>query len=84
MGNCVGTISLLKMHLIAKVESVNGGFYFFLDLPSYNLIHNSLLFVGGSSEIDTSRFNALMPHKVCKQRYVIELFEEVLGVSMPE
>ncbi len=53
-------------------------------LPSDNFINDCLLFTGSAPEVDTSSFNALMPHQVCKQRYVVELFEKVLGIAMSE
>ena len=53
-------------------------------LPSDNLIHNFLLLQATSSQIDTCRFDAFMPHKVCKQGNVVELFQEILGITMAE
>ena len=37
-----------------------------LFLPSYNLIHNFLLFGTATPQINTSGFNAFMPHQVSK------------------
>ena len=53
-------------------------------LPSDNLIYYFLLLQATSSQIDTCRFDAFMPHKVCKQGNVVELLQEILGITMAE
>lgn len=46
--------------------------------PSYDLINNLLLFGTTASQINASGFYAFMPHKIGKQRYVIELIQKIL------
>ena len=55
-----------------------------LRLPGYHFVNNLLLLNAASSQIDTCRFDAFMPHKVCKQGNVVELLQEILGITMAE
>ena len=38
----------------------------------------------GASKVDACRFDALVSHKIGKERYVVELLKKVLGETMPE
>ena len=53
-------------------------------LPSDNLIYNFLLLQATSSQIDTCCLDAFMPHEVGKQGYIVELLQEILGITMAE
>ena len=53
-------------------------------LPSYDFIHQFLLFTGSAAEIYTGRFNTFVPHQIGEQSNIIIFFKKVLCVAMPE
>ena len=52
--------------------------------PSYYLVNYFLLLHAASSQIDACCFNAFVSHEVGKQGYVVELLQEILGITMAE
>ena len=56
----------------------------FLSLPRHHLIHNFALFACCLAQINTSRFDMFVPHKVSKQSDVVSLFQEILGKPVTE
>ena len=54
----------------------------FLSLPRHHLIHNFTLFTCSLPQINTSRFNMFVPHKVGKQSDVVSLFQKVLSKAV--
>ena len=52
--------------------------------PRDDFVDNGSLFRAGAAKIDARGFNALMTHKICKERYVIELLKKVLCEAMPK
>ena len=53
-------------------------------LPIHNLIHDFLLFACCSSQVNSSSFYALVPHKVSEQGDIVEAVEEVFRKTMAE
>ena len=53
-------------------------------LPVHNLIHDFLLFACCSSQVNSSSFYALVPHKVSEQGDIVEAVEEVFSKTMAE
>ena len=53
-------------------------------LPRYYFVNNFLLFDTASPQIDSSGFDTLMSHKVCKEGDVVKLFEEVFSETVSE
>ena len=51
-------------------------------LPDDDLIDDGLLFGGGAPEVDTGGLDALMPHQIGKQGYVVVLVKEILCKAM--
>ena len=43
-----------------------------------------MLLSGCAAQIDAGGFDALMPHQIGQQRYVVELLQKVLGIAVPE
>ena len=40
-------------------------------LPRHHLVHNFALFTSGLTQVNAGRFDMFVPHKVCKQGYVL-------------
>lgn len=55
-----------------------------LILPSNDLVHDGTLFIGGAAQINPCCFDALMAHQIGQQRDIIEFFQKILCITMPE
>ena len=53
-------------------------------LPVYDIIYQSSLFACCFAQINSRRFNAFMPHQVCKKRNVTAPLQKTFCKSMPE
>lgn len=53
-------------------------------LPIYYGVYNFTLFCSCFSEIYTSSFDAFVPHKVSKKRYIVATLQKAFGKSVPE
>lgn len=53
-------------------------------LPCDYFVNYLLLLSGCAAQIDAGGFDALMPHQIDQQRYVVELLQKVLGIAGPE
>ena len=51
-------------------------------LPHHHSIHNVLLLGRCPAEVDTCRFNALVPHQVCKESNVVVPLKKILCVAV--
>ena len=53
-------------------------------LPIYDCINNFSLFCGCFSEVNTGGFDAFMPHKIRKKRYIITAIKKTLSKPVTE
>lgn len=50
-----------------------------LPLPVYDRIYDFTLFSGCFTEVNTGSFNAFMPHKISKKRYIVTSFQKLFA-----
>ena len=53
-------------------------------LPINNIVYDLTLFRGGLAEVNAFNLNALMSHKIGKERYIITAVKKALGEAVTE